>query len=130
MNETYDYIYNVKEDVREYIEREIKFSEFEDREELQEYLYDTLWAEDSITGNRSGSYYCNAYSAEQALAGNTDLLLEALIEFGEAKEMTAYDLLTKGAEWADCTIRCYVLGQAISEALDELYKEEGEEYHE
>lgn len=119
----YDYIYNVKEDVREYIEREIKFSEFEDRKELQEYLYETLWAEDSITGNSSGSYYCNAYSAEQALAGNSDLLLEALIEFGEAKEMTAYDLLTKGAEWADCTIRCYLLGEVINNVLDDLDKD-------
>ena len=33
------------------------------------------------------------------------------------------DLLEKGAEWADVTIRCYLLGQAIGEVLDEMEEE-------
>ncbi len=30
------------------------------------------------------------------------------------------NIAEKGAEWADVTIRCYLLGSAISEVLDEL----------
>lgn len=45
-----------------------------------------------------------------------DLLGEALSEFGSDPE----NLLKDGAEAADVTIRCYLLGGAISDVLDEL----------
>ena len=31
--------------------------------------------------------------------------------------------IEKGAEWCDVTIRCYLLGQAISEVLDDMEEE-------
>ena len=114
----YNYLENIKEDVKEYIDNEINLKDFSDREELEEKLNDTLWTEDSVTGNASGSYYCNSWKAEEALAHNWDLLAEAMKEFG-----CEVDLLEKGAEWADVTIRCYLLGQAISEVLDEMEEE-------
>ena len=114
----YNYLENIKEDVKEYINNEINLKDFSDREELEEKLNDTLWTEDSVTGNASGSYYCNSWKAEEALAHNWDLLAEAMKEFG-----CEVDLLEKGAEWADVTIRCYLLGQAIGEVLDEMEEE-------
>ena len=114
----YNYLENIKADVKEYIDNEINLKDFSDREELEEKLNDTLWTEDSVTGNASGSYYCNSWKAEEALAHNWDLLAEAMKEFG-----CEVDLLEKGAEWADVTIRCYLLGQAISEVLDEMEEE-------
>ena len=112
----YNYLENVKEDVKEYIkENEIKVTE-ENRDDLEQELNDNLFIEDSVTGNASGSYYCNTYNAEQALVGNFDLLREALEMFGE----TGADFLEHGAEWADVIIRCYILSQAISEVLDEI----------
>lgn len=114
----YNYLENIKEDVKEYIDNEINLKDFTDREELEEKLNDTLWTEDSVTGNASGSYYCNSWKAEEALAHNWDLLAEAMKEFG-----CEVDLLEKGAEWADVTIRCYLLGQAIGEVLDEMEEE-------
>ena len=114
----YNYLENIKADVKEYIDNEINLQDFSDREELEEKLNDTLWTEDSVTGNASGSYYCNSWKAEEALAHNWDLLAEAMKEFG-----CEVDLLEKGAEWADVTIRCYLLGQAISEVLDEMEEE-------
>lgn len=114
----YNYLESVKEDVKEYIDNEINLKDFSDREELEEKLNDTLWTEDSVTGNASGSYYCNSWKAEEALAHNWDLLAEAMKEFG-----CEVDLLEKGAEWADVTIRCYLLGQAIGEVLDEMEEE-------
>ena len=114
----YNYLENIKADVKEYIDNEINLKDFSDREELEQNLNDTLWTEDSVTGNASGSYYCNSWKAEEALAHNWDLLAEAMEEFG-----CEVDLLEKGAEWADVTIRCYLLGQAIGEVLDEMEEE-------
>ena len=114
----YNYLENIKADVKEYIDNEINLKDFSDREELEEKLNEDLWICDSVTGNASGSYYCNSWKAEEALAHNWDLLAEAMKEF-----CCEVDLLEKGAEWADVTIRCYLLGQAIGEVLDEMEEE-------
>jgi hypothetical protein len=90
--------------------------------EQAEKLNDELWIDDNVTGNGSGSYYCNSWKAEEAIAHNLDLLGEALQEFGSGPEY----LIEQGAEAADVTIRCYLLNGAISKALDEL-EEEAEE---
>ena len=118
----YDYLEVVKDDVREYINNEVTLADYADRDELAEKLNDDLWANDSVTGNASGSYYCNSWKAEEALSHNWDLLAEALREFGQ----DGTDILEKGAEAMDVTIRCYLLGQAISEVLDDM-KDELEE---
>lgn len=124
----YNYMEAMTEDIKEYIKNEVTLSDFSDREELEEYLNDTLWTEDSVTGNASGSYFCNAYKAEECLCHNWDLLAEACEEFGTANP------LKEGAESCDVTIRCYLLGQAIAEVLDdmegeleEVFTEEAEE---
>lgn len=113
----YDYREAMTEDVKEWIKENIDLTEWtEDREGLEQQLNDDLWTEDSITGNVSGSYYCNSYEAEESIAHNWDLLNEALDEFGQ----NDINVIKKGAEWADVTIRCYLLWSVISEVLDEL----------
>ena len=115
--ERYNYFEAVADDVREYINEEINLDEWRgDRDGLEAKLNDDLWVDDSVTGNASGSYYCNAWRAEEALCHNLELLGEALAAFGD----DGVNALERGAEWADVTIRCYVLGSAISEVLDEL----------
>ena len=73
-----------------------------------------------MTGNASGSYYCNAWKAEEALCHNLDLLGEAADEFGDE---SITNVLKQGPEACDVTIRCYLLSQAISAVLDELEDE-------
>ena len=115
--ENYNYLEAVTADVLDYIKDEIDLAERKgNRDGLEEKLNDDLWTVDSVTGNASGSYYCNAWRAEEALAHNWDVLEEALAEFGQ----DGVNVIEKGAEWADVTIRCYLLGQAIAEALDTL----------
>lgn len=127
MANTYNYFEAVKADVEEWIKdnmditADIMAGEYEDRDEIETYLNDTLWIEDSITGNASGSYYCNTWKAEEALAHNWDLIEEVAAEFGYNPEIrSGYEY---GAEWWDVTIRCYYLGQAIAEVLDEIDNE-------
>ena len=118
----YDYREAVKSDILDYIEEnytpeEIR-EELADRDEWEQRLNDDLWICDSVTGNASGSYYRNSYRAEQALAGNWGLLAEALAEF-----VCECNDIAKGAKWCDVTIRCYLLGECLSAALDELEEE-------
>jgi hypothetical protein len=114
----YDYREAVKNDVLEYINNEINFADYEDREELETKLNDDLFTDDSVTGNASGSYTFSTYQAEENLCHNMDLLSEALEEFE-----CSTDYLEKGAEACDVTIRCYLLNWAISEALDEVWED-------
>lgn len=118
---TYDYLENVKEDVRNYIEENKIVVTSSNREEVEQELNDTLFVNDSITGNASGSYTFSTWQAEENLCHNFELLTDALEELG-------YDLsyLKKGAESCDVIIRCYLLGQAISEVLDEIEKRKNE----
>lgn len=115
----YDYYEVVKEDIREYIEDNIDFEEYESLEELEEYLSDVLWMTDSVTGNASGSYTFSTYKAMQNLIDNLDLL-------GEAFECFSCDVsdvsktLGQGAEACDVTIRCYLLNECIQSVLEEM----------
>ena len=114
----YNYKKAVKDDIKNYINENINLADYADKEELQEYLQDTLWAENSVTGNASGSYTCNTYEAEENIAHNWDLLQEALEEFGSSD----INILEKGAEWADVIIRCYLLSECIAAAIEEVIK--------
>ena len=98
----------------------MEYWNFDDREELEEVAHDELWADDSVTGNGSGSYFFSTWKSEEALCHNWDLLAEACEEFGQ----DIGEAFKRGAEFCDVTIRCYLLGQAIAAALDELEEEE------
>ena len=114
--ERYDYYENVLADVKEFIsERGIESVTEENKDDLYEELYDDMFVSDSVTGNASGSYTFNTWKAEENLCHNMDLLKEALEEFG-----CGIDYLERGAEACDVTIRCYLLSQCLSKALDEM----------
>ena len=119
--EKYDYRSVVKSDVIDYIQNNDIVVTSSNKDELQGSLYDELFIADEVTGNGSGSYTVNAWQAEENLCHNMDLLKEALDEFG-----SDYSILDS-AESCDVTIRCYLLAEAISEALDELEVEDDDE---
>lgn len=59
-------------------------------DELAMFLDEELWTYDSVTGNASGSYFCNAWKAEEAICHNLDLLEEVAEEFGCPKDWRKY----------------------------------------
>lgn len=112
----YNYREHIMDDIRDYISDNVGLEEYRGRrDDLEQELYDDLWTADSVTGNASGSYYCNAYKAEEALCHNWDLLADAIEEFGGD-----VDVLRQGPEACDVTIRCYLLGECLAEVLDEM----------
>lgn len=125
----YDYESAVREDVEEAILDRYTVDELvamlreDGRDSVEEKFEDELWTDDAVTGNASGSYTFNTYAAEENLCHNMDLLAEACGEFGG----TVGDAVARGAEYCDVTIRCYLLGGAISEFLDEFEREHFDE---
>lgn len=114
---SYDYLENVKADVKNWIHENADYirENCSDYDEMADFLNDELFVCDSVTGNASGSYTFSAYEAEENICHNLDLLQEAMEEFGYTD-----CFLEKGAEWADVAIRCYLLSRAISEVLADL----------
>ena len=101
----YNYLEELKKDIKEYMKENTTSQDYNK-------LYDELFIEDSITGNASGSYTFNTCKAKENLAYNLDLLKEAYDVFGSTPDLD-------NPEACDVTIRCYLLGKALQEVLDE-----------
>lgn len=115
----YDYYANVKDDVLTYINDEIRHGEYWDRDELELYLNDKLFCDDNVTGNGCGSYTRNRSQAKEYVLDNTDLLKESIEKF-DSKDKLIDWFFDDDYEGMDVTIRCYVLGSCINDALDEI----------
>ena len=124
--EKYNYLEAVTNDAKTAILENMDMWEWHNREELEENANDWLWTADEVTGNGSGSYTFSTWQAEENLCHNMDELEEACDEFGQ----DIGEAVKQGAEYCDVTIRCYLLGQAISAAIDELEEEGKIQYQE
>lgn len=120
----YDYRKAICEDIRDYIKENYSDEELkkalENREEFEEELNDSLWVEDSVTGNASGSYTFNRARAAEYVGENLDILAEICAEFGITAEKVGEKFLEGDYEYFDVTIRCGLLGECISTVLDEF----------
>lgn len=111
----YNYLTEMVNDIRNYIDNNIELSEYEDREQLEEFLNDALWVEDSVTGNASGSYTSREYVMD-----NMELVAEMADDFGIDNSELGSHFREENWEWFDVSIRCFLLSQAIAEALAQL----------
>lgn len=125
-------MYNYRENVRKDIENAISERMDEIRamvengdclDEIFDTLNDWFWVDDSVTGNASGSYTFNSYTAEEYLCHNWDLLSEALNEFCAEADLN-------NPEAMDVTIRCYLLGQELWDCIEPIYDSICEELEE
>lgn len=121
-----EYMDEVKSDAMDAIKESLEYNDSWDE------MYDSLFMDDSVTGNASGSYYFNSYKAEEAISGII-FDSDAVNEFKAA----GYDGIPteEGAETCDVIARCICLG-LVSGELEEYYdsltddeeEEEGEGY--
>lgn len=123
----YSYTEAIKDDIRDYIENEGIEVTTDNREEIEEKLYEDLWTTDSATGNASGSYTFSRRMAQEYVMDNIGLLEEAANEFGIGNDTIGRKLLEEDWEYFDVTIRCSLLGGCLSEVLDELEHEPEEQ---
>lgn len=106
-----EYQEEVKSDAMDAIKENLEYNDSWDE------MYDSLFIDDSVTGNASGSYYCNSYKAAEAVSGII-FDSEAVDEFKAA----GYDGIPteEGAETCDVIARCICLG-LVSGELEEYY---------
>ena len=94
---------------------------FEENEQMlgagYEPCYNQLWIEDSVTGNASGSYTFDAWKAGEYVESNMGLAIAAFKEFSDLKTF-AEKVENEEWEYIDVTIRCYLLGQVLTEAFE------------
>ena len=123
--EKYDYRNEITKNIKSWIADNTDFLEEkpeEDHDELSSWLYDELFIEDEITGN--GTYFYDSEdNCSEYLSDNFDLVYEAMREYCINDDI---NILIKQyenkslARYFDCTIRCYLLGECIEKALEEL----------
>ena len=90
--------------------------------ELRDRLNDPAWS-DSITGNASGSYYCNSWKAQQQIQNSGLLFDEVFLSYLEDMGTNIGDLLNKGAETVDVWARCAAIDLLSDEELAEAVKQ-------
>lgn len=119
--EKYDYRKAIIKDIKAYIKDNSESAMDPTKEDdIQEHWYDILWAEDCITGNGS-FWYAPEDICEEFLTHNIDLALEACNEFGvDMRSLFSAAANGNAARYIDCTIRCYLLGECLDQALEEL----------
>lgn len=108
-----DYQNDVKADAMDAIKESVEYCDTWDD------MYDSLFVNDSVTGNGSGSYYFNTAKAKEAVSGII-FDSDAVDEF---KSM-GYDGIPteEGAETCDVIARCIALG-LVSGELEDYYNE-------
>ena len=111
--EKYNYLENIKDDVKNYIDENIDFSNYDNMESFTESLYDELFDSDKVTGGGSNSYTYDRETAEEYLKDNLVLLSEA----GETIDKLCDLILKEGAEACDVAIRRSLLLKALNEVL-------------
>lgn len=122
--EKYDYRKAMINDIKEYIkDNPNQLADPFIIDDIEEYWYDILWTEDCVTGN--GAYwYAKEEECEEYISHNINLAFEACEEFGvDAKNLAEATVHGNAARYIDCTIRCYLLGECIEKALEELQNE-------
>jgi hypothetical protein len=116
----YDYLEAMTNDVMEFIKNEVNLQDYDNEDDFIEYLNDTLWTDDSVTGNGSGSYTFNRYKAKEYVVDNMELVAEMADEFGVDNKTLGEKFRDEDWEYFDVSIRCYLLYQAITEAIEKM----------
>ena len=120
----YDYKESVKADVKNWIEDNKEELEGMCPELVEDFLYDTLWVDDSVTGNASGSYTFSRYEARQNFFGDCDSeeYLDQMTDEGfTSREEIGKAICESDWERLDVIIRCWLLGEAIAEVVRDLF---------
>lgn len=119
----YDYRRETTSNIIEWIKMNGVLEEAKEQEwsyqELYDWLYDELWVHDCITGN--GPYcYANEEQCEEYVAKNLDLYFEAANDLCDFPSAGTPWIYKNPAQHMDATIRCYLFGECLYQALDDL----------
>lgn len=116
----YDYHEAMIADIKEYLsDNNIEITD-SNKEELEEELYDELWDEESITGNGPFGYASEEECKTFIMNVSTPIIADILREYD-----VSYNTLLNALQeeniyrFLDSHIRCYYLGECLSQVLYE-----------
>ena len=122
----YSYKDQIREDVKDWIENNEEQIDGLDRSEAYEFIYESCWVDDSVTGNASGSYTFSRWKARQNFFNDEDSD-EYIYQMNQDGFMSAEEvghcIETSNWERLDVCIRCWLLSDAVSDALDDMYND-------
>lgn len=120
----YNYKEAIRADVKNWIDDNHEELKGMSQELVEDFLYDTLWVDDSVTGNASGSYTMSKYEARENFFGDCDSeeYLDQMTDEGfTSREAIGKAICESNWEWLDVSIRCWLLGEAIASVVDEMF---------
>lgn len=112
----YDYDQAVYDDVWSWVKEKLDNDELPHftKDRLKEWLEERLYNDDNVTGNGSGSYTFNRYTAEKYICHNIEYIFDKIKEIGYiADESSVLE-----AEELDVTMRCALLNEAIDKVVE------------
>lgn len=112
----YDYDQAVYDDVWSWVKERLDNDELPHftKDRLKEWLEEMLFTEDSVTGNGSGSYTFNRYTAEKYICHNIEYIFDKFEELGYTVDHKS----SIYAEELDVTMRCALLNEAIDKVVE------------
>ena len=118
--EKYNYRKEMVKEIKDWIISNGAMRDYDpEDDEFSNWLYDELWDKDCITGN--GTYgYAPENKCEEYVCHNLDLYFDAAREFCDFPTGEVAWTHHNPAQHMDATIRCYLLGECIGEALEQL----------
>lgn len=128
MENKYDYLEAMTDDIVNYVVSEQPTDEELRDDDFWYRIEEDCWQDSTITGNGEGGWYFDDdEEARKAVftEENVKILVDALQEFGNAPESYRRAFLEPG--YADCTICCYMLNQALWAAKERLLSTISEE---
>lgn len=123
---SYDYREEMRADIRAAIEEHCNHEGCSANDHSVDWWDDFLWIDDSVTGNGSGSYTFNSWTAKEYVTDNMELAAEAYTELCAADRFMD-DIVSENWESMDVTIRCYLLFNLVYDVLAEIEEESEEE---
>lgn len=122
----YSYKDVVRSDVREWIDDHKEVLQDVDRHDVFDVVYNACWIDDNVTGNASGSYTFSRYEARKNFFNDEDSeeYIDQMIEDGfTCRESVGKAVQESNLELLDVLIRCWLLCDAVTEVLDEMFGE-------
>lgn len=105
-------MYNYKEVVEECVRDLLNETEERDFDRLYEIMINS----DGVTGNASGSFFCNCFRAKECVLANIELLKDA---YDGDYEALGRDFYNEAWEAMDVYIRISLLYNVLEDVLDE-----------
>ena len=119
----YNYRESIKADVLNWMEEHREELEGMDRADIEEFITDSCWVADEVTGNASGSYTFSRVQARDYFFSDLDSddYISQMVQEGFLSEAEVGECITSSNwEKLDVCIRCYLLGEAVSEAMESI----------